>query len=326
METMRPDIEALATFLQVVDSGTVTAAAARLGLAKSVVSKRIAQLELQLSTKLLNRAPRQMTPTETGALLAERARAVLAQLDTVADDVMAQSGALRGLIRLAAPLSFGGGALSLGPVIAGFMRQWPHVEIALDLDDRHVDLLGGGHDLALRTGRLVDSALRSRRLGRSHRALCCSPDYAAQHGLPDRLEALAQHSCLGYANIAAGHLWRFARSAAPEGEERSLVLRGRLTANTGEALMDAACAGLGLIVLPTFLVADRVRQGRLIPVHIPGWTPVSDDIQLVWPPTPALPLKVRRLIDHLAEAIREPFAWDEPFRAPPLLGSAEGAV
>ncbi|HWL82413.1 MAG TPA: LysR family transcriptional regulator [Roseomonas sp.] len=309
---MRPDIEALATFVQVVDSGTITAAAARLGLAKSVVSKRVALLETQLSAKLLHRAPRRVTPTETGALLYERARALLGQLDTVADEVMARSGALQGLIRLAAPLSFG--IRYLGPLIAAFMRRYEGIEVMLDLDDRHVDLFSGGYDLALRSGRLGDSELRARRLGTSRRALCCSPDYAARHGLPESLEALAAHSCLGYANAAAGHLWRFAPAGDTAGEPRSLVLRGRMTANSGEALLDAARAGIGLVVLPTFLVADAVRAGDLLPLRIPGWEPVPDTIQLVYPPTPAMPLKVRALIEHLAGTIHEPFAWDEPFQ------------
>lgn len=312
---MRPDLDALATFVHVVDSGTITGAAARLGLAKSVVSKRVSQLEAQLSAKLLHRAPRHVTPTEAGALLYERARALLAQLDTVADEVMERSGALQGLIRLAAPMSFG--IRYLGPLLAEFMRRYERVEVVLDLDDRHVDLVGGGYDLALRSGRLGDSELRGRRLGTSHRALCCSPDYAARHGLPDSLEALARHSCLGYANLSSGHLWRFApegNPGAPEAAQRSLVLRGRLVANSGEALLDAARAGIGLVVLPTFLVSEAVSAGELMPLRIPGWVPVPDSIQIVYPPTPAMPLKVRRLIEHLAEGVREPFPWDEPFR------------
>ncbi|MCQ4159557.1 LysR family transcriptional regulator [Roseomonas sp. GC11] len=306
---MRPDIEALAAFLQVVDSGSVTLAAKRMALAKSVVSKRVAQLEAQLGTRLLNRAARAVTPTEAGLLLAARARGLLAQLDTVADEVMARSGALSGQLRLAAPLSFG--TRHLGPLIAGFMRDYPDIEVTLDLDDRHVDLVGGGYDLGLRIGRLGDSTLRSRRLGLSRRALCCSPDYAARHGLPERLEALPAHSCLGYANAAAGHLWRF----LPEGggAARSLVLRGRLTANNGEALLEAARAGIGLVVLPRFLVDAPLRAGALREITLPGWAPEPDIIQLVYPPTPALPLKTRTLIEHLAARLREPFPWDAPF-------------
>ncbi|MFC3127577.1 LysR family transcriptional regulator [Pseudoroseomonas globiformis] len=312
---MRPDPDALAMFVQVVDSGTVTAAANRLGLAKSAVSKRIAQLEAQLATPLLHRAPRHVTPTESGALLYERARAVLAQLDLVADEVLARSGALQGPVRLAAPLSFG--IRYLGPVIADFMRLYERIEVSLDLDDRRVDLMTGGYDLALRAGRLEDSELRARRLGTSQRALCCSADYAARHGLPDYLEALQGHSCLGYANASIHHLWRFRRTGERAGnEERSLTLRGRFVANSGEALMDAARAGLGLVVLPRFLVAEAVRDGSLRPVVIPGWEPVPDSLQLVYPPTPALPLKIRTLIEHLAERIREPFPWDAPFVSP----------
>ncbi|WP_419899366.1 LysR family transcriptional regulator [Roseomonas sp. USHLN139] len=307
---MRPDIDALATLIQVVDCGTITGAAARMGLAKSVVSKRMAQLEAQLSAKLLHRAPRKVTPTESGALLVARARALLAQLDTVADEVMARSGALSGQLRLAAPLSFG--ARHLGPLIAGFLRDYPGIEVALDFDDRHVDLLSGQYDLALRIGRLGDSTLRARRLGTSRRALCCSPDYVARHGAPGALEALAGHSCLGYANASSGHIWRFI-PADGGGEARSLVLGGRLTANSGEALLEAARAGIGLVVLPTFLLSAEVRAGALVPLQIPGWMPEPDTIQLVWPPAAALPLKARTLIEHLAARLREPFDWDAPF-------------
>jgi DNA-binding transcriptional LysR family regulator len=308
---MRPGIEDLATFVQVVESGTVTAAAARLGLAKSVVSKRVAQLEALLSARLLNRAGRRMTPTESGLALYERARALLRQMDAMVDDLAGRAGQLQGSIRIAAPMSFG--TRHLGRIVAGFMAAYPRLEIVLDLDDRHVDLPGGAYDLALRIGRLGDSALRSRRLGASARALCCSPAYAARRPLPQSVEDLAKHECLGYANAPSGHLWRFVPEAAPEVEPRSIALRGRLLTNSGEALLDAAIAGLGLVVLPTFLVADAVRTGALLPVRIPGWVPVPDSFHLVWPETTAMPLKVRTLIEHLAERIRPPFTWDEPF-------------
>jgi DNA-binding transcriptional LysR family regulator len=308
---MRPNTEDLATFVQVVDSGTLTAAALRLGLAKSVVSKRVAGLEARLGAKLLHRAPRQVTPTEAGALLYSRARTLLTQLDELVEDVSAQSGTLRGGIRMAGPMSFG--TRHLGPAIAAFMRRYQQIEVSLDLDDRHVDLLAGGYDLAVRIGRLGDSALRARRLGTSHRVLCCSAEYAARAGLPDSLEALPAHACLGYANAPTGHIWRFmpredgTRRGA---QHRSVTLRGRLTANNGEALLDAARAGLGLTLLPTFMVGPAVAAGELLPVPIPGWVPVPDTIHIVYPETPAMPLKLRALIEHLAGGIAEPFPWD----------------
>lgn len=305
---MRPSADDLAIFVQVVDSGTLTAAALRLGLAKSFVSKRMAALEAQLGAKLLHRAPRNVTPTETGALLYSRARAVLTQLDSLAEDVSAQSGSLRGLIRMAAPMSFG--TRYLGPAIASFMRTYEKIEVQLDFDDRYVSLQGSSYDLALRIGRLADSSLRSRRLGISHRALCCSRDYAARAGLPDTLEALSHHECLGYANAPSGHIWRFAPEGQPGAEHRSVALRGRLIANNGEALLDAARAGLGLTVLPSFMVGPAVAAGELVQIRIPGWVPVPDSIQIVYPETSLLPLKVRALIDHLAQSISEPFSWD----------------
>jgi DNA-binding transcriptional LysR family regulator len=305
---MRPSADDLATFVQVVDSGTLTAAALRLGLAKSVVSKRMAGLEAQLGAKLLHRAPRSVMPTETGALLYTRARALLEQLDSLAEDVSAQSGALRGLIRIAAPMSFG--TRYLGPAIASFMRQYGHVEVHLDFDDRYVNLQGSSYDLALRIGRLADSSLRARKLGTSRRALCCSRDYAARAGVPDTLEALSDHECLGYANAPSGHIWRFEPEGQPGAAHRSVALRGRLIANNGEALLDAARAGLGLTVLPSFMVGPAVAAGDLVQIRIPGWVAVPDTIHIIYPETPLLPLKLRALIEHLAQCISEPFEWD----------------
>lgn len=309
---MRPDPEDLATFVQVVDNGTLTAAALRLGLAKSVVSKRVRGLEAMLGAKLLHRAPRQVTATETGLLLYARARILLAELDSLTEDVSSRAGALRGAIRVAAPMSFG--TRHLGPVIADFARRYTEMEVTLDLDDRYVDLQGGGYDLAVRIGRLEDSALRSRRLGTSHRVLCCSADYAGRAGLPQTLEALQAHDVTSYGNSRAGHIWRFMpREPGAErrvAQHRSLTLQGRLSSNSGEALLDAARAGLGLTLMPSFMVGPAIADGSLIPVPLPGWVPVPDTIHVVWPDTRALPLKLRAMVEHLAAAIAEPFAWD----------------
>jgi DNA-binding transcriptional LysR family regulator len=308
---MQLNTDDLTTFVQVVDSGTLTAAALRLGLAKSVVSKRVTGLEAQLGAKLLHRAPRRVSPTEAGALLYARARPLLAQLEELVDDVAAHSGTLRGSIRIAGPMSFG--TRHLGPAIASFMRRYDQIEVSLDLDDRHVDLLAGGYDLAVRIGRLGDSSMRTRQLGTSHRVLCCSADYASRAGLPDSLEALPTHACLGYANAPSGHIWRFMPREGGErrlAQHRSVALRGRLTANNGEALLAAARAGLGLTLLPTFMVGPAVMAGELVPVTIPGWVPMPDTIHIVYPETPAMPAKLRALIEHLAASIAEPFPWD----------------
>ena len=305
---MRPSTEDLATFVQVADSGAITAAALRLGLAKSVVSKRIAHLEATLSAKLLHRSARRMTLTDAGALFYGRASAVLSQLDAMSDEVAARSGDLQGRIRIVAPMSFG--VRHLGPIIASFMQAHPRIEISLDLDDRLTDLQGEGYDLAVRIGRLNDSALKARKLGVSRRALCCSPAYAERKGLPDSLDGLMAHDCLTYGNVAAGQVWRFASTSEPAAEERSLAPRGRFASNSGEALLDAACGGVGLVILPTFITADALAAGDLVEVQIAGWRPSAGLIQVVYPETAAMPLKVRALIDHLAATLREPFSWD----------------
>ncbi len=306
---MRPSTEDLATFVQVADSGAITAAALRLGLAKSVVSKRIAHLEAALSAKLLHRSARRMTLTDAGAIFYGRAAAVLSQLDAMSDEVAARSGDLQGRIRIPAPMSFG--MRHLGPAIARFMQAHPRIEISIDLDDRYTDLQGEGYDLAVRIGRLHDSALKMRKLGVSRRVLCCSLAYAERRGLPESLDGLMAHDCLTYGNVAVSRVWRFTNTGGSAVGERSLAPRGRFASNSGEALLEAACGGIGLAVLPTFIAADALAAGKLVVIRIPGWEPSPGLIQAVYPETVAMPLKVRALIDHLAAELREPFSWDQ---------------
>ena len=306
METMQPSLEEFSAQVHVIGCGSVTAAAARMRLAKSVVSKRIASLETCLGAKLLHRANRRIVPTDDGLLVYERAAALLPQVDALVDEVACRSGALRGPIRLAGPLSFG--IRHLSRIVVDFMHLHPEIEVRLDLDDRYVDLAGGGYDLALRIGRLEDSALKVRRIASSNRAIYYSGAYAQTSELPVTLADLAGHKCLGYVNAASGHIWRFQPIGG--GGARSLTLPARFLTNNGEALVDAAIAGLGLAVLPTFLAQDAVRAGKLVEVTLPGWTVEADTIYAVYAETIALPMRVRELIEFLATKLRPPSPWD----------------
>jgi DNA-binding transcriptional LysR family regulator len=214
------------------------------------------------------------------------------------------------------------GTLHLAPILLEFACRHPALELALDLDDRMLDLVGGGYDLAVRIGRLSDSSLIARRLCTSRRVVCCSPAYARRKGLPASIEELSRHECIDYAYVNANRLWQF-EPAEPGEAPRSVVVRSHICANNGEVVRDAAIAGLGLVVLPLFIVADALRQGRLVQA-LPGVTPIPDTINAVYPPMRHVPLKVRALIEHLVTALAGTPPWEIDLKtlAPTAVASA----
>jgi DNA-binding transcriptional LysR family regulator len=300
---MRYKLENIVALIEVVEAGSFSAAARRLNVAKSVVSKRIADLEDTLRVRLLNRSTRQVVPTERGAAFCERAKSLISQLDDAVGEASEADGELSGRIRIAAPMSFGN--LHLTPILFGLLARHPRLEFAVDLDDRFVDLVGRGYDLGIRIGRLADSTLVGRKLADSRRVTVCSPAYAGQCGLPKTPDDLHDHACIGYANVSTTHVWQF---RTPGGETLSVNVSGRFVGNNGEANRDAAVAGLGICVLPRFLLCDDLRAGALVEV-LPDFAPVPDVIRAVYPRTRHLPSRVRALIDHLAKAFADP-PWE----------------
>jgi DNA-binding transcriptional LysR family regulator len=287
----------MVAFLRVVEKGSVTAAAAQLALAKSVVSKRLRDLEAALGVQLLRRTTRRVVATEQGRALYARMSPLLRELDDAVEEVVESEGPLRGRLRIAAPMSFG--TLYLGKVLLDFAREHPQLELALDFDDRMLDLVAGGHDLAVRIG--------------TSRALCCSPGYASERGLPRSIDDIAHHASIDYANLTAMRLWQFepARRGEPP---RSVATRSRIVANNGETMRDAALAGLGLALLPRFIAAPALRDGRLIEV-LPDIEPVASPLAALYPPTRRVSRKVRALVDHLVRAFRNPAPWERSSRA-----------
>lgn len=300
---MRYKLENILALIEVVEAGSFSAAARRLNVAKSVVSKRVADLEDALQVRLLNRSTRQVVPTERGAAFCATAKSLISQLDEAVGEASEAEGELSGRIRIAAPMSFG--TMHLTPILFDLMRRHPRLELALDLDDRFVDLVGRGYDLGIRIGRLADSALVGRKLADSRRLTVCSPDYAALRGLPKTPDDLHRHDCIGYANASTTHVWQF---QAPGDESLSVNVAGRFVGNNGEAIRDAAVAGLGICVLPRFLLCDHLRSGALVEV-LDDFAPVPDVIRAVYPRTRHQPGRVRALIDHLAEAFADP-PWE----------------
>ena len=304
---MKVSLEEIKTFLSVVETRSISATAVRLDVSKSVISQRISQLERTLGASLLNRSSRGVVPTDRGQAYYERACAALSLLDEAADAVVEDTSSLTGLLRITAPMSFG--TRYLGPILFGFMQRHPRLELALDFDDRALDLLRGGYDLAVRITRLSEDApLVACKLADSRRVVCCSPSYAAAKPLPVSLDDIYQHACIGYTHTDMSHLWEFA-PAARGGDVRSVRPRGRIVANNGEAMRDAAVAGLGLAVLPLFIVAEDLQHGRLIQV-LPDETPLPDAIYVAYPPRRHASAKLKAVIEHLREALGKEPSWE----------------
>jgi len=296
--------EELRTFVRVVECGGISTAARRLGLAKSAVSRRLAELEERLGVQLLRRSTRSLRLTESGRGLYERALRLLEDLEEAEQAVTQAHGRLQGTLRITVPLSFG--LRHLSPAITDFAREHPQVRFELDLDDRQADLLREGYDLAVRIARLPDSRLVARRLAVIRSCVCASPAYLERHGAPRRAEELAERPCLLYTNLPDPALWRY---RDPKGREGKVRVRGVLRANNGDFLCQAAAAGLGLVLGPTFVVHEAIRRGELVPVLTDHRWPTLE-AHAVWPHTRHLSRRVRALVDFLAERFAGVPYWD----------------
>ncbi len=297
------DIEA---YFLVVESGSISAAARRSGLAKSILSKRIVRLEQNLGTELLRRSTRGVVPTDRGEEFYRRARGGVHELEAAAEAVSSREQALRGELRITAPMTFG--TLYLGRMLFPFLARHPALSVKLDFDDRVLDITRAGYDLAIRITRDPGDSLKARRLATSRRVVCASPGYIERNGRPQRIEDLPQHRCIGYSNVRPHRLWQFAADAAG-GAPRLLSVPSPISFNNGELMRDAAIAGLGIIVLPLFIAAEAVRRGDLV-VLLPGERPLPDSIYAVYPATRYVPTKVRLAIDHLVAACGELPPWE----------------
>lgn len=292
-----PDLEALAIFARVVELRGFSAAAQDLGLSKATVSKAVTRLEARLGTRLFNRTSRRLAITDAGAKLAERAARVLAEGEAAEDEALDQSQVPRGLVRLAAPMSFG--LAEVAPVLPDFLARYPEVAIDLHLSDEMIDIVGLGVDMVLRIAALPDSSLVARRLRPMTRYAVASPAYLDARGRPTHPSQLADHACLGYAYLPSPETWRFVSAA---GEEVSVRPKGPLCANNADALTPALLAGLGLAVQPDFAVGRLVAEGRLEAV-MTDWTPPPVALHLVQPAGGPRPARVEALADFLVRRL-----------------------
>ena len=302
---------ALATFVCVADTGSISGAAERLEVAKSAVSRRLRDLETHLGVELLHRTTRHLALTPSGEAFYHRARRLLADLDEAEEAVTREHGELTGTLRVAAPLSFG--LMHLQPAVAAFMTMHPGVEFDLDLDDRESDLVGEGFDLGLRLAQLPDSTLIARKLAPIRNVAVASPDYLARRGTPTHPADLADHDCLVYSNVPESRVWGYHDA---RGRWQSVRGRRRLRVNNGDFLREAAIAGAGVAIEPTFIVHRAVADGRLVPILTDvAWPEIG--AYAVYPQTRHLSARVRAFIDFLAERFAGDPYWDRHLPAAP---------
>ena len=290
-------------FAKIVEAGSISAAADRMDMAKSAVSKRLSDLESRLGATLLTRTTRRLSLTGAGSGFYERCKQILHDVADAENGVAETDRSITGRIRVAAPLSFG--LEHVGPAISDFMQVHPNVAVDLDFNDRQVDLVEEGFDLGIRLAKLADSSLIARKLTPIRHVICASPAYWDQHGRPEHPDDLKQHVALRY-TLAAQRSWGY---LAPDGSRGSVTVPDRTSANNGTFLGQAAANGAGVIRMPLFIVYQLIESGELEPVLLDyRWGDIH--AWAVYPKTRHLPYRVRALIDKLTETFGEAPYWE----------------
>lgn len=292
--TKLPDLEAWAIFARVAELRSFSAAAETLELSNATVSKAVTRLENRLGISLFHRTTRSLSLTPSGQALASRAAALLSDAEETEEAARAEASGPRGLVRMAAPMSFG--ISHVAPILPDLLAQCPGLSIDLNLSDATIDLVDAGVDVALRIGTLADSSLKARRLADIPTYLTAAPSYLARHGIPQEPEALMDHACLAYSNAARAGSWRLVRS---DGREITVRPRGPLITNNGEAMLPAMVAGQGIALLPFFILASDLSAGRLVRV-LPEWSGPPIALHLVMPSSGPRPARVSAVIDFFS--------------------------
>jgi DNA-binding transcriptional LysR family regulator len=297
-------IRALETFAKVVELGSFVRAAQALDMSSAGVTRDIAQLEAHLGTRLLQRHPRRLVLTETGASYYERCKQVLADLYEA--DALASAATLEasGVLRLNAPVAFG--TLHLAPLLPQFRALYPKVELDISLSDRFVDLMEENVDMAVRIARLPSSSLVARPISHTCLVACAAPTYLQRRGTPNHPHDLSQHDGLGYSYASSKDEWEF---RSPQGEIMRLPVRCTFHANHGSLLHAACLAGAGIALLPSFIVGADLLSGRLLPL-LRAWQTEPLGIHVVYPSRKHLSAKVRVMRDFLSRAFPDPPPWE----------------
>ena len=295
-------LDSIASFVAVAEAGSISAAARRLHLSKSVVSERLSELERGLGATLFHRTTRKLSLTEDGTAFLERAQLIVREVDEATAEITERRGQLSGPMRISAPVTFG--RMHLGPALYPFLARHPAISLTLELDDRRVDASAGGFDAVVRHGVIEDSRLVARQLARSQRVVVASPAYLARHGSPRSLDELAGHRAIYYLNRGVAD-WRFL-DADDRRVQRPLAA---LRVNNGDVMRDAVLAGLGLALLPTFIVGDALQSGALVGVDL-GRDVEPESIYVAHPEGRRASAKLRALVECLREGFGDPPYWE----------------
>lgn len=297
-------LEDMQVFIRVVEAGGIGRAAEQLDIAKSAVSRRLSELEKRLGVRLMNRTTRTSSLTEAGESYYQQVLKVVDQVVEINSDLQGAECRLAGTIRIAVPLSFG--LLHLSSVIDLFVKQHPEVNIHIDFSDRQVDLIEDRFDLALRIARLKDSSNQARKICPCHHVMVASPAYLEEMGVPRSPADLEQHRYVKYSGSGEDHV----AITNAKGKRQRAHLVSSMVSNNGDFILKMACAGHGIVVLPTFIVSEAVASGALLEV-LPDWSLPSLDAWLVYPRNRYLPRRVRLLIDFVVEHFGDKPYWDE---------------
>jgi DNA-binding transcriptional LysR family regulator len=297
------DLNLMIIFAQVVNEQSFSAAARKLGVSRSSVSKAIAKLEHALGASLLNRSTRHLSLTEIGAAFFDYCTRINSEVDEAHRMIEGLNSQPRGVLKVAASVAFG--TLHIAPAIGDFMHRYPELMIDMTITDRVVDLAEEGYDVVICTTRDLPLSLVARKLAPIRRKICATPDYFDEFGVPNFPQDLTNHNCLDYVHSGDKGLWRF---NGPDGEV-SVPVSGRLRINDDEALSQVVLGGFGLALLPTFIIGKDIQAKRLKSV-LSEYIPIEQHVYALYLPKRNLPLKIRVLIDFLLERFgAEPY-WD----------------
>ena len=296
--------ENMETFIKVVDAGSMSAAADRMGVAKSAVSRRLKELEGHLGVELFHRTTRRLNLTDTGRTFYQQAVRILEDVLEAELATTQAHGELQGSLKIALPMSFG--IMHMGPAINDFLQEHPKIEFDLDFNDREVDLIQEGFDLAIRIANLPDSSLIARRLAPIQQVVFASPDYLDHYGTPKSPDELQHHQCLAYSLINDYKTWRFQDNNS---QEIKISITPHLKARVGEFLRDAAVNRQGISVLTTFIVYKEIESGALVPV-LTDYIPNPISAYAIYPQTRHLSQRVRQFVDFLVKRFEGVPYWD----------------
>ena len=291
-------------FVRVVETGRLSAAGRTLGLAPSSVSRRMSELEEMLGVRLLQRTTRKLSLTEAGEIYFERCRDIVEAVEEANLLVTERRAGPSGTLRITVPASVA--RLHIAPAVVAFQKLYPAIRVVINVTDRIVDMIGEGLDVGLRVGPLDDSSLIARKVADARRLVCAAPEYLERAGRPTSPDELSDHACLTFRSHPGSNVWGF-RSGNSLAKVR---VTGPFFADDGETLVAAACAGVGLVVAPEWLVGVEISNGSLVEVpldHSPD--PETTSLYAVFPPGPYIPPNVRAFVDFLAERFSRDYAW-----------------